>query len=95
MNRNLMSVVITVSLAVWVIALAASKVHDLLVEHASWTKLIAQRVPVMGTAAGTFKVVEFSDYQCPFCAMADADLAKFVARHPNDVAVYRDQLDEI
>jgi protein-disulfide isomerase len=79
-----------------VIAIAASKSHELLLAHTSakaneagWRSLIAGGVPVFGTPAAGFKIVEFSDYQCPFCALADADLSKFVAHHPGDVAVYR------
>ena len=44
---------------------------------------------LLGTPTGSFKIVEFSDYQCPYCAAVDPILAGFVAHHPDDAAVYR------
>ena len=100
MNRNFGNAVITVSLGIWVLALAGFKGRQYLLDRASaktndagisanWQKLILGLVPVLGTPTARFKIVEFSDYQCPFCALADIQLAKFVGRHPGEVAVYR------
>jgi len=47
------------------------------------------RTPVLGDSKARFKIVEFSDYQCPFCKAIDPVLATFAARHPGDVALYR------
>lgn len=95
-KRDSTSSAMTIILVIWVIAIAASKGHDFLLERASaavneatWQRLVTGRVPVMGTSGASFRIVEFSDYQCPFCALADTALAKFVARHPEDVVVYR------
>jgi protein-disulfide isomerase len=103
MNHNFANGFITLMLIIWVLGLAASKGHDYLLDRASakaakaidssidasWQKLTLERVPVLGVPSASFKIVEFSDYQCPFCRIADAVLAKFVARHPNDAVVYR------
>jgi protein-disulfide isomerase len=99
MNRNLTNGVITAFLALWVLALATSKGRDLMRNRAAvkasvrvianWQQLMTGRAPVLGKPVASFKIVEFSDYQCPFCGTADPILAKFAAQHPNDVAIYR------
>ncbi|HEX8392660.1 MAG TPA: thioredoxin domain-containing protein [Longimicrobium sp.] len=42
---------------------------------------------VMGRATAPVRVVEFSDFQCPFCAQMQAALRNVRARHPDRVAV--------
>jgi protein-disulfide isomerase len=45
---------------------------------------------VLGPAGARVKIVEFSDFQCPFCARVQADLARVREAYPDDVAiVYR------
>ncbi len=46
------------------------------------------RSPVMGIPTAHYKIIEFSDYQCPFCGIARPVVAKFFAHHPMDVVVY-------
>jgi protein-disulfide isomerase len=41
----------------------------------------------MGPASAPISVVVFSDFQCPYCAMAVSGFRELRARHPNDVAV--------
>jgi len=41
--------------------------------------------PVRGAANAKITLVEFSDFQCPFCAAATTSLAKILADHPQDV----------
>ena len=36
-------------------------------------------------------VVEFADYQCPFCRRLESSLAKVAAEHPDSVAIVRRQ----
>jgi protein-disulfide isomerase len=42
---------------------------------------------VMGRADAPVKIVEFSDFQCPFCARAQEVIEKVRRRHPDRVAV--------
>jgi len=99
-NRKFANGFITLMLVVWVLGFAAFKGRDYLQDRASakanneriaanWQELTFGRVPVLGIPTASFKIVEFSDYQCPFCRLADPVLEKFVARHPNDAVVYR------
>lgn len=52
----------------------------------NWNELAAagQR---MGPAGAPVQIVEFSDFQCPFCATFAETLRKVRARHPDRVAV--------
>jgi len=47
--------------------------------------------PVRGTAEAPVTIVEFSDFQCPFCSRAQATLKQLLERYPGKVKlVYRD-----
>jgi protein-disulfide isomerase len=41
--------------------------------------------PVRGPANAKITVVEFSDFQCPYCAVAVVNLNNLLDKHPNDV----------
>jgi len=99
-NRNGLSVALTVVLALWVFILIAVRARDLLLWRASyksihmrpvpnWQNLLDGRSPVLGVSSASFKIIEFSDYQCPFCASADSMLSRFVGNHPKEVVVFR------
>jgi protein-disulfide isomerase len=51
-----------------------------------------KRVPLQGTAKGApnaiVNIVEFSDFQCPFCSKVVPTLHRLVKEHPNDVRVF-------
>ena len=56
---------------------------------AGWERY-AQAGQVMGTPTAPVKIVEYSDFQCPFCARFSATLRELRARHPDRVQiVYR------
>lgn len=42
---------------------------------------------VMGPSGAPIKIVEFADYQCPFCQQAEPVLAAIRERYPHDVSV--------
>ena len=45
------------------------------------------RAPSRGAAWAPITIVEFADYQCPFCARAEANLHAVEQAHPGDVRV--------
>lgn len=54
-----------------------------------WEEL-AREGTVMGPADAPVRIVEFSDFQCPFCRVVQETLAAVRSRHPERVAiVYR------
>ena len=44
--------------------------------------------PVKGNSTATVTIVEFSDFQCPYCSRANATVAEIMKAYPNDVRVY-------
>lgn len=51
--------------------------------------LLAHRPVNMGSDSATLKIMEFSDYQCPYCRQLEPNLQALVKRHPDKVAVVR------
>ncbi|MGV0024213.1 DsbA family protein [Phormidesmis priestleyi] len=43
--------------------------------------------PTIGAKAGKVVLVEFSDFQCPYCAAASATLKQFLAKHGDEVTL--------
>ncbi|MFA5935578.1 MAG: DsbA family protein [Patescibacteria group bacterium] len=41
--------------------------------------------PMLGNPAAKIRIVEFLDYECPFCRASAPDVRTFLARHPDDV----------
>ena len=92
-------IALTAALFVWLIALLVSHGQRWLrpasmdqrdgAQVSKWETLVLGRSPVLGVPSAKFKIIEFSDYQCPFCSIVDPVLAKLVAGHPNDTVVYR------
>jgi len=93
---------VTALLAIWVIVLAGFKARDLYRTRVStyksnetgrnipdWKRLVVGRIPDLGSSSASFPIIEFSDYQCPYCGMADPVLVNFVSHHHGDVVVYR------
>jgi protein-disulfide isomerase len=55
----------------------------------NWTKYLADG-HVRGPDSARVTILEFGDYECPFCAAAAPRIARFMAAHPGQVRlVYR------
>ena len=51
-----------------------------------WTTL-GDRGHRIGSRDAAVTIVEFADFQCPYCALAESTLRSIRAKYPNDVAV--------
>ena len=51
------------------------------------TKALIGDAPVMGATDRKIVMVEFSDFQCPFCATADKSVKQFMAKHKDKVTL--------
>jgi protein-disulfide isomerase len=49
------------------------------------TKLSIDGDPVRGAQNARVTIVEFSDFQCPFCAEASGQVKELIAKYPNEV----------
>jgi protein-disulfide isomerase len=47
--------------------------------------LVAQPAPTRGSQDGILEIIEFSDFQCPYCAQARPVIDSLLAAHPDDV----------
>ena len=47
-------------------------------------------LPMAGNPKGNVTVVEFMDYNCPYCRRASADIAKLIASDPNVKVVFHE-----
>jgi len=48
-------------------------------------KIATDGDPVRGPATAKVTIVEFSDFQCPYCAKATVEVKQILDKHPNDV----------
>ena len=55
----------------------------------NWRNLIVGRKPSLGSPVAPVVIIEFADYQCPFCRTMEPRLQTLVSSHPERVAVYR------
>jgi protein-disulfide isomerase len=51
------------------------------------TKALIGNSPVMGASDRQIVMVEFSDFQCPFCGTANKSLKEFMAKHKDKVTL--------
>lgn len=55
------------------------------------TEVSIGTLPVLGPAGAPVTIVEFSDYECPFCAAAEPIMQELLRRYPTQVRLaYRD-----
>jgi protein-disulfide isomerase len=54
-----------------------------------WRSLIKGRRTSLGVNGAPVVIIEFSDYQCPFCRIVEPRLEQLVSEHHNQVAIYR------
>jgi len=50
-------------------------------------KALIGESPTNGAAESKIVLMEFSDFQCPYCAKADQTLKQFMAKHQNEVTL--------
>ena len=50
-------------------------------------QIIIGNSPTTGTTESKTVLLEFSDFQCPYCAQAHKTLKKFIAKHKNEVVL--------
>lgn len=54
-----------------------------------WKGLTRGRLVNLGSKDASLKIVEFSDYECPYCREVESYLQALVAKYPRKVAVIR------
>ncbi|WP_448563965.1 DsbA family protein [Trichothermofontia sp.] len=64
--------------------------RDFLTQMQTTPRQIIGQSPTKGATAQTIVLVEFSDFQCPYCARASATIHAFMAKHGDEVTfVYK------
>lgn len=56
-------------------------------EVENWERLLSE-ARVLGRQDAALKVIEFADYQCPFCAQAETSLNRLRQRYPGSVSIF-------
>jgi protein-disulfide isomerase len=51
------------------------------------TRISTTGDPVRGPANAKVTIVEFSDFQCPYCALAETEVSKILKQYPADVRI--------
>lgn len=59
--------------------------HGISSELAPYRVSVAATGPVRGPSTALVTIVEFGDFQCPYCKQAESSLRTILARHPQDV----------
>lgn len=91
------SILLTAMLCVWIIALVAeqSKMWWERSPHLEprrirdWRNLLSDRTPSLGKENAAVVIIEFSDYECPYCKVDEPLLQHLVSKHFGRVALYR------
>ena len=65
---------------------ASDPVEVKVLEVAAWQK-VSEQGPVMGPQNARVKIVEFYDYECPFCRRIQPALDEIREKYPDDVAI--------
>ena len=55
--------------------------------HLAHPEELARSGNLIGSAAARIRLVEFSDFQCPYCAQLQLNLQELRRRHPGQIAV--------
>ncbi|MCX4239873.1 DsbA family protein [Paraliomyxa miuraensis] len=60
---------------------------DRMVEGERWPAIVSAEAPAKGAAQPLVTIVEYSDFECPFCGAFAQTLDELVAAYPDDVRV--------
>ncbi|EIL96371.1 hypothetical protein RHOFW104T7_00515 [Rhodanobacter thiooxydans] len=99
-SKNLFQNIVTGALLACAAMVAVSMVHRefftpaqdgiLTGQHvANWKDLAANRTPATGTAASPVTILDFSDYECPFCKSLEGKLRTLAAQQPGVIKIVR------
>lgn len=98
-DRNLVSNILTGILVLCAVTVTALSVHQYLSARSEqaqapthisdWQHLVANRSANIGSNQAILKIIEFSDYQCPFCKALEPNLQALIEKNSNKVAVVR------
>ncbi len=97
--RNLVSNILTGILVLCAVIVTTLSVHQYLSarqggaeasKHISgWEHFVKNRPVNIGGDLATLKIIEFSDYQCPYCKALEPNLQALVKKSQNKVAIVR------
>lgn len=63
--------------------------HLIVGQIPNWRELTVNRRPSLGREDARVVIIEFSDYQCPYCRIVEPTLQELVAENPDKVVIYR------
>jgi len=97
--RNLLPNIFTGILVICAVIVTSLSVHQYLVGRNAaaappthvedWQRLLTNRPVNVGSTGAALKIIEFSDYQCPYCRQIEPNLQALVKRNQNKVAIVR------
>lgn len=97
--RNVLPNIFTGILVLCAVTVTALSVHQYLSTRNSdaassahvdnWERLLLDRPVNLGSNGATLKIIEFSDYECPYCKQIEPNLQALIKKNQNKVAVVR------
>lgn len=98
-RRELLPNIFTGILVVCAVIVTSLTVHQFIVNRSTsmppthhidgWRKLLAGRKVSLGSEGAKIQIIEFSDYQCPYCRDLEKNLRTLVERKKADVSITR------
>jgi protein-disulfide isomerase len=98
-RRELLPNIFTGILVICAVIVTTLTVHQYLSNKSSasqssrhidgWERLLVGRVASLGGDSAKVKIIEFSDYQCPYCRELEKNLRELVSQSGVDVSIVR------